>query len=111
MPQAVAETAQLEDEPSEGIDTSSSTSRLKQVLWTHQQHVADYVYLMVEAGISLPMGEDKLVPLIMEVLPFFFLFVISHVILYLTSGFYVEFCYSFIHHYFLSSFRPSRKYM
>ena len=73
MPQAVAETAQPEDEPSEGIDTSPITLRPPQVLWMHQQHVADYMDLMVEAGISLPMGEDQLVPLIMEVLPLFFL--------------------------------------
>ena len=69
----VTETAQPEDEPSEGIDTSPSTLRLTQVLQMHQQHAADYVCLMVEAGISLPMGEDWSVPLVMEVLPFFFL--------------------------------------
>ena len=37
--------------------------------------------------------------------------VTSHVILYLTSGLSVKYCYSFIHHYFLSSFRPCRKYV
>ena len=30
----------------------------------YQQHVADFMHLMVEAGISLPMGEDWLVQLI-----------------------------------------------
>ena len=73
MHQAVAETAQPADEPTEGIDTNPSTLRLTQVLQTHHQHAADYMHLMVEAGISLPMGEDWLVLLIMEVLPFFFL--------------------------------------
>ena len=73
MPQAFTETAQPEDEPLEGINTSPSTLRPTWVLQTHQQHAADYVHLMVEAGISLPMGEDQSVPLITEVLPFFFL--------------------------------------
>ena len=69
----LTETAQPEDESAEGIDTSPGTSRPTQVLQMHQQHVADYVHLMMEVGISLPMGEDQLVLLVMEVLPFFFL--------------------------------------
>ena len=58
------------DEPSEGMDTSPSTSR-PWVLWMHDQHVADYVCIMVELGMSLPMGEDWSVPLVMEVLSLF----------------------------------------
>ena len=69
----VTETARPEDEPAERIDTSPSTLGPTRVLWTHQQHAADYMHLMVEAWISLPMGEDQSVPLVTEVLPFFFL--------------------------------------
>ena len=67
------ETEQPEAEPLEGISTSPSTLRPTQILWTHQQHTADYVHLMVEMGMSLPMGEDWSVPLVTEVSPFFFL--------------------------------------
>ena len=56
-PQAVAGTDQPTDEPAEGINISPSTSR-PWVLWTHDQHVADYVCIMVELGMSLPMTED-----------------------------------------------------
>ena len=73
LPQVVTEADQPENEPPEGINTSPSTSRPTQVLQMHQQHAADYVHLMVEVGISLPMGEDWYVPHIMEVFPFFFL--------------------------------------
>ena len=43
--------------------------------------------------------------------PLFLSSVTSHVILYFASGLSVRYCYSFIHHNFLSSFRPSRKYV
>ena len=51
----------------EGIETSPSAMEKPQVLHTHDQHAADYVRLMMEAGMNLPMGEDRVAPLIMEV--------------------------------------------
>ena len=53
----------------EGIDTSPSataTSRPR-VLCTHDQHAADYVRIMMKAGMNLPMGDDRAVSLITEV--------------------------------------------
>ena len=67
IPQAVAETNQPTGEPSERINTSPTIFR-PGVLHTHDQHVADYVRIMVESGMSLPMGEDQSAPLITEVL-------------------------------------------
>ena len=54
-------------EPSEGINTSPTIFR-PCVLHTHYQHAANYVRIMVESKMSLPMGKDQLAPLIMEVL-------------------------------------------
>ena len=62
----VAETNQPSGEPSEEIDTSPTIFR-PCVLHTHDQHTADYIRIMVESGMSLPMGEDQSAPLIMEV--------------------------------------------
>ena len=90
-------------EPVEGISTSPSTSRPTQVLHTHQQHTADYVCLMVEMRMSLPMGEDWSVPLVTGIPPFLSSITI-HTSLYLTS----DLLPSFIHHCFHSSSRPPR---
>ena len=62
----VAETNKPTGEPSEGIDTSPTIFR-PCVLHTHDQHVANYVRIMVKSGVRLPMGEDQSVPLITEV--------------------------------------------
>ena len=51
----------------EGIETSPSATEKPQVLHTCDQHAANYVRLMMEAGMNLPMGEDRLVPLITKV--------------------------------------------
>ena len=52
----------------------------------HQQHAADYVHLMVEARISLPMGEDQSVRLVMEVLSFsFFCYFLCHSVFHFWS--------------------------
>ena len=51
----------------EGKDTSPSSSARPQVLCTHDQHATDYIRIMVEAVMNLPMGEDRAVPLITEV--------------------------------------------
>ena len=37
------------------------------MLCTHDQHAADYVTLMMEEGMDLPMGEDRAAPLITKV--------------------------------------------
>ena len=89
MPLVVAETYQPTDEPSEGIDTSPNTSR-PWILWTHDQHVADYVCIMVESGMSLPTTCYRG---IVTFLSFF----TSHTILYLAYGPLV-YCHPFIHH-------------
>ena len=69
----LAETSQPTGEPSEGINTSPTIFR-PCVLHTHDQHVANYVRIIVESGMSLPMGEDQSVPLITEVLSPFSLY-------------------------------------
>ena len=69
----VAARSQPTDEPTEGIDTSPSIF-MPCVLCTHDQHVADYVRIMVKSGMSLPMGEDQSAPLITEVLSLFSLY-------------------------------------
>ena len=51
----------------EGIETSPSANEKLWVLCTHDQHAADYVRIMMEAGMNLPIGEDRAVPLITEV--------------------------------------------
>ena len=51
----------------EGIDTSPSSTAKPLVLCTHDQHAADYIRIMMEAGMNLPMGEDRAAPLITEV--------------------------------------------
>ena len=62
----MAEKNQPTSEPSEGINTSPTVFR-PHVLCTHHQHAADYVRIMVKSGMSLPLGEDQSVLLIMEV--------------------------------------------
>ena len=34
---------------------------------THDQHTADYIRLMMQEGMDLPLGEDRAAPLITEV--------------------------------------------
>ena len=66
----MAETTQPTGEPSEGINTSPTIFR-PCVPCTHNQHVVDYVRIMVKSGMSLPMGEGQSAPLITEVLSLF----------------------------------------
>ena len=77
MPQAVVEINQPVGESPEGIDTSLSSTARPQVLCTHDQHAADYVRIMMESGMNLPMGEDRSAPLITEVSSLFFILLIS----------------------------------
>ena len=51
----------------EGIETSPSANEEPWVLHKHDQHAANYVRIMIEAGMNLPMGEDRAVLLITEV--------------------------------------------
>ena len=51
----------------EGIETSLSATEKAWVLHTDDQHATDYVRLIMEAGMNLPMGEDRAVPLFTEV--------------------------------------------
>ena len=67
MPQAVAEMDQPIGEHLEGIDTSPSSTARPQVLCTHDQHATDYIRIMMELEMNLPMGEDRSAPLITEV--------------------------------------------
>ena len=67
MPQAVAEMDQPIGELLEGTDTSPSSTARPWVFCTHDQYAADYVRIMMEAGMDLPMGEDRAAPLITEV--------------------------------------------
>ena len=65
--QAVAETEQPVGELPEGIETSPSATARPWVLCTHDQHATDYVRIMMEAGMNLPIGEDRAVLLITEI--------------------------------------------
>ena len=67
MPQAVAEMDHPVSEPPEGIDTSPSSTTRPRVSCTHDQHATDYIRIMMELGMNLPMREDSSAPLITEV--------------------------------------------
>ena len=67
IPQAVVEMEQSTGDPTEGIETSPSAMEKPQVLCIHDQHATDYVRLMMEEGVNLPMGEPRAAPLITEV--------------------------------------------
>ena len=56
-----------EPEPSTSMSTEPCDISPPRVLWTHHQHVADYVRLMMEEGEDLTLGEDQAAPLITEV--------------------------------------------
>ena len=94
---------------SEGINTSPSTSRPTQVLQMHQQHAADYVWPHGGSGNKSAYEGGLVSATHHRCIPLFLSLTTSPVILYLTSGPSVEYYHSFIHYYFLSSFRPSRK--
>ena len=66
MPQAVAEMDQPIGEFLEGINTSPSSTAKPRVLCIPDQYATDYIRIMMEAGMNLPMGEDRAAPLITE---------------------------------------------
>ena len=55
------------ENPTTGIDTAPSQKKKPWLLKAHDQHTADYVRLMMQEGMELPMGEDRVAPLITEV--------------------------------------------
>ena len=55
------------DDLTKGIETCPSANKKPWMLHTHDQHVADYVRIMMEAGMNLPMGEDRAALLLTEV--------------------------------------------
>ena len=62
--------SQVEEEPKESLSTESHVFSPPRVLKSHQQYVVDYVYLLMEEGEDLTMGEDWAAPLITEVFSF-----------------------------------------
>ena len=50
-----------------GFTLLHPTKRKPRILCTHDQHTADYVRIMMEEGMDLPMGEDRAALLITEV--------------------------------------------
>ena len=63
----------------EGIDTSLSSTARPQVLCIHDKQATDYVRIIMESGMNLPMGEDRSAPLITEVSSlFFFLLILAY---------------------------------
>ena len=64
--------SQTEEEPIESVSMATHSTSPPRVLWTHQQHVADYVRLLMEKGEDLTLGEDWAAPLITEVCSYMF---------------------------------------
>ena len=56
-----------EEEPSESEDIMICGESPSQIVWTHQQHWADYIQISVEKEVLLTLGEDRVAPLITEV--------------------------------------------
>ena len=80
--QKIRETASsaqtTEEEQSESEDIAICGESPPQIIWTHQQHWADYVQIGVEEGVTLTLGGDREAPLITEVHFFSFQIFYSH---------------------------------
>ena len=50
--------AEDESEPSTSVSTESYDTSPPRVLWTHHQHMVDYVRLMMEEGEEFTLGND-----------------------------------------------------
>ena len=61
------EPKQPDEDPITGINTAPSQKEKPKLLCTHDQHTANYVRFMMQEGMELPMGEERVAPLIMEV--------------------------------------------
>ena len=55
------------DSEEDSEDTVIGSESFPQLVWSHQQHSADYVHLSAEEGIPLTLGEDRAAPLVTEV--------------------------------------------
>ena len=71
--EAATSSSQVEEtcEPAYGKDTEVQSSSPPRVTCSHQQHLADYVQIFMVEGEKLNLGEDWVVPLIMEVALYF----------------------------------------
>ena len=58
--QTAVEPEQPGEDPTTGIDTAPSQKEKPQLLQTHDQHTADYIRLMMQERMKLPMGEDRI---------------------------------------------------
>ena len=58
LPQAGAESEQPGENPTTGIETAPSHKEKPTILLTHDQHTANYIRLMMEEGMDLPMGRQ-----------------------------------------------------
>ena len=67
LSKAVAVASEAESKPSTSTSTEPSGSSPPRVLWTYQQHAADYIRLIMEDSGDLTMGEDRAATLIKEV--------------------------------------------
>ena len=61
------ESEQSVKDPTTGIKTAPSNKEKPRILCTYDQHTADYVRIMMEEGMDLPMGEDRAALLITKV--------------------------------------------
>ena len=67
LAKAAAVDSDAEPKPSTSTSTEPSGSSPLRVLRTHHQHSVDYIRYMMEEGGDLTLGEDRAIPLIMEV--------------------------------------------
>ena len=65
--ETVSATSEMELEPSTDTRTDPSGSSPPWVLRTYHQHTADYMRLMMESGMDLTLGKDRVALLITEV--------------------------------------------
>ena len=63
----VEESEQPVEDLTAGIETAPSDKEKPRMLCTHDKHTADYIRLMMEEGMDIPMGEDRAAPLITKV--------------------------------------------
>ena len=61
------ESEQPVKDPTTGIETAPSNKEKPRILCTHDQHTPDYVRIMMEEGMDLPMGENRVALLITKV--------------------------------------------
>ena len=67
LAEMVSATSGVEPEPNTSTSTDPSGSSPPWVLRTYCQHTGDYMRLMMESGMDLTLGEDRVARLITEV--------------------------------------------